>query len=79
MKNTHTKIIFCVKEEPLLGMIQREFYTHSYSLKVLSDGQFTTIQLNIAKELEVLPNDNVMIDDYPVQFESMRYYIPVKK
>lgn len=74
--NTHTKMIFCVKDEPLLGMIQKEFTGTQYSLKTLSDGEFTTIQLNVAKFLEVSNKEEVLIDNCPVQLESFRYYTP---
>jgi hypothetical protein len=78
MSHTHTKVIFCIKDEPLLGMIQKEFKGTEYLIKALSDEKYTTIQLNVAKVLEVLPDDNLMIDKYQVQFEALKHYTPKK-
>jgi hypothetical protein len=74
--NTHTKMVFCIKDEPLLSMIQNEFTGTKYRLKSLSDGVFTTIQLNVEKFLEVSNKDVVLIDNHPVQLDSFKYYTP---
>lgn len=76
MKNTHTKILFCVKDEPLLSLLQKTFAGLDYSLKALSDKEFLTIQLNIAKELTPLDNEIILIDGQKIKYEAFKNYTP---
>jgi len=75
MRNTHTKIIFCIKDEPILSMIQKEFSGFNYQIKHTTSGsRYKTIELNINKIIEFDNEDQVMIEGYKVQFEHLTYY-----
>ena len=74
MKNTHTQILFCCKDEPLLMMIQNEFKGVDYHIKAISDGKFTTVNIHVHKIIPVLEDDQILLDGCNAQFESLRYY-----
>ena len=75
MKNTHTRIIFSIKDEPILGMIQREFEDYYFEIKWKTNGsRYKTLELRINKIVEFDNEDQVMIEGYTVQFENISYY-----
>lgn len=75
MKNTHTRIIFCIKEEPILEMIQKEFSEFNFDIKFSSDkSRYKIVQLNVNTLVEFDDEDQVIIDGYKVQFEYLNYY-----
>lgn len=75
MKNTHTRIIFCIKEEPILGMIQKEFSEFDFDIIFRSDkSRYKTVQLNVNKIVDFDDEDQIMIEGYTVQFEDLTYY-----
>lgn len=75
MKNTHTKIIFCIKDEPILSMIEKEFSKFNYQVKhTASKSRYKTIELNINKIVEHDKEDQITMEGYKVQFEYLNYY-----
>lgn len=74
MKNTHTQIIFSLKYEPLLSMIENEFSNYKYTIKHTPNGKYKTVQLNVNKIVKANKEDQVKIDGYAVQFEAIKYY-----
>ena len=75
MKNTHTRIIFCIKEEPILEMIQKEFSEFNFDIKFRSDeSRYKTVQLNVNKIVDFDNEDQIMMEGYKVQFEDLTYY-----
>lgn len=71
---THTKIVFLVKDEPILDSIQKEFKGRTYTIGCAKNGKYTMVQLNVDTIVEILEDDNVMLDGYETQFESIMHY-----
>ena len=71
---THTRVVFFIKDEPVLDSIQKEFKGKNYVLECNDSGKFTRVQLSIDTIIEVLPEDNIMLDGYETQFESLTHY-----
>lgn len=75
MKNTYTRIIFIIKEEPILQMIQNEFSEFNFDLKFRTHkSRFKIVELNVNKIVDHDNEDQIMMDGYIVQFESLNYY-----
>lgn len=75
MSNTHTRIVFCVKNELILEGIEKEFLDCEFSIKQkISDSIYKVIELDVNK-IVALPEDGfVTINGYKCQFESLAYY-----
>jgi len=74
MKNTHTEIIFCIKDEPILSMIRNEFAGFDYTINMTEQGRFIAVQLNINKIIPFDKDDSILMEGYKTQFESLTYY-----
>jgi len=70
----HTRIVFLVKDEPILGMIQTEFKGRSYVVEVAKNHHYQRIVLHVDIIVPILPDDMIMLDGYETQFEEIRHY-----
>lgn len=71
---THTKIIFLVKDEPILDSIQKQFKGRTYTLGCAPNGKYTRVQLNVDIVVDILDDDMIMLDGYETQFEGIEHY-----
>ena len=70
--NIVTTVTFSVKNEAIIEMILKEFKGKLYELHIDDRGKrYTSVTLFIAEDLKVYPDDEVMLDGYKVQFESI--------
>ncbi|MDN3665594.1 hypothetical protein ACFFU1_16575 [Algibacter miyuki] len=75
MADTHTKIVFCIKDEPILSMIEKEFSSFDYDVKHrTSTSRYKTVELNVNKLVPFDDDNQVTIEGYKVLFEDLRYY-----
>jgi len=73
-EQTHTELVFLIKNEPVLDSIQKEFKGKTYTIGCAVNGKYTRVQLNVDTLVERLEDDNVMLDGYETQFERIRFY-----
>jgi len=71
---THTEVIFLIKDEPVLDSIQREFKTQTYTIGCAKNGNYTKVQLNVDSLLKVYEGDMIILDGWKTQFEYIRHY-----
>ena len=73
--NTHTRITFCVKDEPILGMIQKEFEDYDFDINwKTDDSRYKTLELSVNKIVGFDNEDQIVMEGYKVQFEDLTYY-----
>tara|TARA_R110000803_G_C11739819_1_gene290887 strand:+ start:44 stop:265 length:222 start_codon:yes stop_codon:yes gene_type:complete len=71
----NTRIIFCVKDEPILGMIQSEFKNYDFEIEYKTDGSvYNMAELRVNKIVEFDKEHQVSMNGYKVQFENLTYY-----
>ncbi len=70
--NIVTTVTFSVKNEPIIEMISKEFKGKLYELHIDDRHKiYTQVTLFIAEDLKVYPDDEVMLNGYKVQFETI--------
>ena len=74
IKQTHTRVVFLIKDEPLLDSIKKEFKDKNFVLKCNRHDKYTMVKLTVDTIIKVLPENMIMICGYKTQYESLTHY-----
>jgi hypothetical protein len=76
MAHTHTRIVFCIKYEPVFEDFQKELEGYKYTLKANSDGKYIVVTINVNKIITPIDAEFVFINNQKIQFEQITHYTP---
>jgi Fe-S cluster biosynthesis and repair protein YggX len=79
MKHTHTRIVFCIKYEPVFEDFQKELEGYKYHLIANSDGKYIVVTITVNKIITPIDDEMVLINNIKIQFEAITHYTPLKK